>query len=100
MKEKPKNWIVKLTHRPHGNADKQVTISFDAAGKRTVREDKVDAEIAEVRSRMATEEGYYCGEKAWQMVTKGEAERLSHKDANRILGRMKRLGYSATMENV
>lgn len=91
-REKPKPFIIKITPRPHGNADKRVVSSIDSKGKRSWREEKIDPPQVSV--------GYYSDDHAWQMVSKEKATRLSHKDANQTIGRLKRLGYVAIMENL
>lgn len=44
--------------------------------------------------------GYYRGESRWQIVGSDEAELLTHKEAERIRGKLKRLGYQPAVEKI
>lgn len=88
----PKAFRILMTPREHGNADKQFLYSFDEKGRRT----DIPVNIP-VPPRPT---GYFCREKSWQVVPKEQATCLTHKEANRIMGRMKRLGYVATIEPI
>lgn len=42
--------------------------------------------------------GYYSTQSAWQIVDKSTATRLTHKEAYKIRGKLKRLGYTSIVE--
>lgn len=87
----PKLFILKMAPREHGNADKHFLYAFEA-GKMKQQAIKIELPQREI--------GYFCREKAWQVVPKHQATALSHHEANLLVGRMKRLGYVATVEKI
>lgn len=46
-------------------------------------------------------DGYYKGSSHWQPVSKADADKLTHKEANKLEGQLRRLGYKgASMQPV